>query len=95
MDGKQTSLPMNTLKEIPTPAPDAKQITGLQKESGRVTGYQMSDGRVLDKEAAVGLARQGGIAGVGIATRNGNEYLKSLPDGNEDNNLSSLPTVSQ
>ncbi|MFY9378680.1 MAG: DUF3892 domain-containing protein, partial [Acutalibacteraceae bacterium] len=40
-------------------------------------------------------ARQGDIKGVGISKRNGNEYLKSLPDQNEENNLSSLPTVKQ
>ncbi len=39
------------------------------------------------------LARQGEIKGVGVASRNGNEYLKSLPDGTENNNLSNLPSV--
>ncbi len=39
------------------------------------------------------MARQGGIKGVGIAQRSGNEYLKALPDGEESNNLGSLPTV--
>lgn len=89
------SLPMRALEEIPTPNSDASQITGLVKESGRVTGYQLSDGRILDKEDGVSLAKQGGIEGVGIATRNGNEYLKSLPDGTENNNLSNLPSISQ
>lgn len=90
-----TRLPLNTFADIPKPNADAKQIVGLVKESGRVTGYQLSDGRVLDKDAAVQLARSGGIQGVGIATRKGNEYLKSLPDGSENNNLGSLPTVQQ
>ncbi|MPN34354.1 hypothetical protein SDC9_181847 [bioreactor metagenome] len=40
------------------------------------------------------MARQGEIAGVGIAHRKDTEYLKSIPDGTEDNNLSNLPTVS-
>ncbi len=86
-------LPMMTLKNIPVPNADAKQITALVKESGRITGYQLSDGRILSKEEGVQLAEQGGIRGVGIATRNGTDYLKSLPDESEGNNLSSLPTV--
>jgi hypothetical protein len=84
---------MNTLKDIPEPNSNAQRITGLKKQSGRVTGYQLADGRILDKNEAVSLARQGGIAGVGIAHRNGSEYLKSIPDGAENNNLSSLPSV--
>ena len=87
-------LPLNTLKDIPEPHPDAKKITALVKESGRIRGYQLSDGQILGKQAAVDLARSGGIQGVGIAHRNGNEYLKSLPDGTESNNLGNLPTVS-
>jgi hypothetical protein len=86
-------LPMMALSEIPEPKADAKQIVALVKESGRVTGYKLSDGRVLNKEDGVELAKQGGIQGVGVSTRNGSEYLKSLPDGSESNNLSSLPSV--
>ncbi len=86
-------LPMMALKEIPEPNADAKQIVALVKESGRVTGYKLSDGRILNKENGVELAKQGGIQGVGVSSRNGSEYLKSLPDGSESNNLSSLPSV--
>jgi len=86
-------LPMAALKDIPKPGADAGEIVALVKEDGRVTGYQLSDGRILSKEEGVRLAKQGGIRGVGIATRNGSEYLKSLPDGREDNNLDNLPSV--
>ena len=89
-----TTLPMNAFREIPTPTADAKQIVGLVKHSGRVSGYQLSDGRILSKTEGITLARQGGIMGVGIATRRGNEYLKSIPDENQTNNLGNLPTVS-
>ena len=88
-----TSLPAMTLKHIPEPKADAQQITALVKEGGRITGYQLSDGRVLGKEEGIQLARQGGIRGVGIAARNGTEYLKSLPDGSEANNLGNLPSI--
>ena len=86
-------LPMNTLKEIPTPNADAATITALVKSSGKVTGYQLSNGQKLSKSEAVNLARQGGIAGVGISSRKGNEYLKSLPDQSDNNNLGHLPSV--
>lgn len=94
-DHKSKILPMNALNEIPTPNADAQNITALKKDSGHVTGYQLSDGRVIGKAEAVKLAKEGGIQGVGISNRNGNEYLKSLPDETENNNLSNLPTVSQ
>ncbi len=89
------SLAMNTLDDIPTPSNNAKDIVGLVKSSGRVDGYQLSDGTLVSKEQGVQLAKEGGINGVGIAHRNGNEYLKSIPDGTENNNLSNLPSVSK
>ncbi|MCD2492664.1 DUF3892 domain-containing protein [Lacrimispora sp. NSJ-141] len=90
---KAESLPMNALSEIPTPNADAKKITGLVKHSGKISGYQLSDGRIVNKAEGVELAKQGEIQGVGISSRNGNEYLKSLPDDTESNNLGNLPTV--
>jgi hypothetical protein len=94
-DTTTKNLPMNALSEIPEPNPDAQHISALKKDGSHVTGYQLSDGRILDKPEAVALAKQGGIVGVGIAHRNGNEYLKSLPDDTENNNLSHLPSVTQ
>ena len=97
MSGKNidlSSLTMNALNEIPTPRTDAQDITALVKDGGQVTGYQLSDGSILDKPEAVALTKEGGIAGVGVSNRNGNEYLKSLPDDTENNNLGNLPTVS-
>jgi hypothetical protein len=90
-----SKLPMMILKDVPEPNADAKQITALVKEGGRIAGYQLSDGRILDKEEGIQLARQGGIRGVGVATRNGAEYLKSLPDESEENNLGNLPSVAR
>lgn len=93
-DRMDSSLARNTLDEIPTPSSDAKRITGLVKHSGRITGYQLSDNSILSKEECIDLARRGGIMGVGVAHRGDTEYLKSIPDGSENNNLSTLPTVS-
>ncbi len=86
-------LPMQTFQDIPEPNDDAREITAVVKESGRITGYQLSDGQILSKEEGIQLAKQGGIRGVGVAARNGNEYLKSLPDEREGNNLSNLPSI--
>ena len=86
-------LPYLAFKEIPEVQADAKQITALVKDGGTVTGYQLSDGSVISKEQGVELAKQGQIIGVGIATNKGTEYLKSLPDVKEGNNLGSLPTI--
>jgi len=87
------SLPLNSFQEIPKPKDSAQKITGLLKKRGRIVGYQLEDGSQLSKEQAIAAARNGGIRGVGIARRKDTEYLRSLPDGTENNNLSSLPTV--
>ncbi|MCI9664521.1 MAG: DUF3892 domain-containing protein [Lachnospiraceae bacterium] len=88
------TLARNTLDDIPTPQNDAKEIVGLTKSSGRITGYQLSDGSTVSKEEGVAMAKDGEIRGVGIAHRKDTEYLKSLPDDSENNNLGNLPSVS-
>lgn len=89
------TLAKNTLDSIPETKSDAKDIVGLIKSDGRVTGYQLSDGTNVSKEEGVALAKEGNINGVGIAHRDGKEYLKSIPDGTENNNLSNLPSISE
>lgn len=82
------------LDDVPTPKADAKEIVGLVKSCGRITGYQLSNGATVSKEEGVAMAKAGDIKGVGVAHRKDSEYLKSLPDGTEDNNLGNLPSVS-
>lgn len=84
----------NTLDQIPQPNSNARRIVGLVKTSGKITGYALSDHTFVEKQQAVNMAKQGQIAGVGIAHRGDTEYLKSIPDGSENNNLGNLPTVS-
>lgn len=88
------ALARNTLDEIPQAKADAKEIVGLVKHSGKVDGYQLSDGSVVNREEGVQMAKDGEIKGVGVAHRRDTEYLKSIPDGSENNNLSHLPSIS-
>ena len=90
-----SQLAYAALDEIPTPKSDAKDVVGLVKSSGRITGYQLSDGTNVSKEEGVAMAKAGEIQGVGIAHRKDNEYLKALPDGDENNNLGNLPSISK
>lgn len=87
-------LAKQTLDQIPQVNSNAMRIVGLVKEGGRITGYQLSDNSVVEKQQAVNMAKQGQIAGVGIAHRGDTEYLKSIPNGNENDNLGNLPSVS-
>ena len=87
-------LVKQTLDQIPRANANAKRIVGLVKEGGKITGYQLSDHSIVQKQQAVNMAKQGQISGVGIAHRGDTEYLKSIPDGSENNNLGSLPSVS-
>ncbi len=92
MDGQ--NLVKNTLDQIPTSGPNAKHIVALVKEGGRITGYQLSDNTTVSKQQAVNMAKRGLIANVGIAHRGDTEYLKSIPNGNENDNLGNLPSIS-
>ena len=88
------ALAKNTLDEIPKARSDAREIVGLVKHSGKIDGYQLSDGSTVSKDEGVQMAKNGEIKGVGVAHRRDTEYLKSIPDDSENNNLGSLPTVS-
>ena len=90
-----SQLAYAALDEVPTPKSDAKEIVGLVKNGGRICGYQLSDGSMVSKEEGVSMAKAGEIQGVGVAHRKDNEYLKSLPDESENNNLGNLPSVSE
>ena len=92
MDGNE--LVKQTLDQIPQANSNAKRIVGLVKEGGRITGYQLSDNTVGEKQQAVNMAKQGQIADVAIAHRGDTQYLKSVPNGSENDNLGNLPSVS-
>lgn len=87
-------LVKQTLEQIPLPAANAKWIVDLAKESGIITRYHLSHNSIVEKQQSVDMAKQGQIAGVAIAHRGNTEYLKSIPDARENNNLGNLPSVS-
>ena len=74
-------------------AESAVKVTAVQKQDGEITAYQLSDGKIVDKTTAVAMAKAGQISGVTVAERKGSEYLRSLPDGDDANNLDSLPPI--
>lgn len=94
-DGMVGNLPKGINKEVPTPNDDAKRISKLVKHSGDVIGYELSNGQRVSKEEGIAMAKMGEISGVAVAMNKGNEYLRSLPDEIENNNLSSLPTITE
>ncbi len=93
MNEKYNGLVLNTLDEIPSPNANANEIVALVKEKGVISGYKLSNGKIVSKDEGVNMAKQGGIKGVGIASRKGTQYLKSIPDDTQNNNLGNLPTV--
>jgi hypothetical protein len=73
----------------------AHMITRVVKDNqGEITAYEFENGDIVSKEQAVMLAKQGCIGGVSISTsRKGEEFLRSLPDGDKRNNLDNLPVI--
>ena len=92
-DGVIGNLPKNINKEVPTPNDDANKITKLVKHDGDVVGYELSNGQRVTKDEGIQMAKMGEIAVVAVATKKGHEYLRSLPDDNESNNLGNLPSI--
>lgn len=75
---------------------EKKTIKAVVKHSGEITGYELSDGEQVTKERGVELAKAGAISGVSVSTsRKGEEYLRSLRDDDESNNLNSLPIIEE
>ena len=66
------------------------RICKLIKDSGEVVGYELSNGVKVDKSQAIQMTKSGKISGVVVAINKRNEYLRSLPDESEENNLGNL-----
>lgn len=94
-ENKINSLANNANKFVPDPKENALSIEAIVKSGGEIAGYRLSDGRQVSKQEGVELAKQGMIRGVAVAENQGTEYLRSLPDGAEKNNLGNLPVITE
>lgn len=67
-------------------------IVGVKHDSkGEITHFKLDDGSTVTKEEAVSMAKNKKINNVAIGvSKSGENYLRSIPDGNEDNNLDNL-----
>ena len=74
---------------------NAEQITKLIKSGGEVVGYELESGKHISVEQAIDMARNNQLKHVGVSTsKDGSEYIRSLADGDESNNLGNLPSIS-
>lgn len=89
------TMPSNINKVVPNYNADAKEIIKLVKSSGKVTGYVLADGNKISKDEGISMAKAGNIKNVVVAENGMSEYLRSLPDGNESNNLLNLPSITE
>ncbi|CCJ32800.1 MULTISPECIES: DUF3892 domain-containing protein [Caloramator] len=71
------------------------RITGVKHdEKGEIVAYRLDNGQVVSKEEGIRLASEGQIEGVRVGTsKKGEKYLRSLPDGKDENNLDNLPEI--
>lgn len=72
----------------------AHQISKLIKSGGEVVGYELEDGVHVSVQQAIDMAKQNQLKHVGVSTsKDGSEYIRSLADGDESNNLGNLPSI--
>ena len=92
----QSNIPLTGIQSGSQSNSNKQSIKAVIKNSGEITGYELSNGEQITKERGVELAKAGSISGVSVsASRKGEEYLRSLPDQDESNNLSSLPIIEE
>lgn len=73
---------------------NAEQITKLIKSGGEVVGYELESGVHISVQQAIDMAKHNQLKHVGVSTsKDGSEYIRSLADGDESNNLGNLPSI--
>lgn len=73
----------------------AKIIKVRKNGDGDITDIMLQNGNVYSIDQAIMMARDGLIHDVNIGkAKNGREYLRSNPNGLENDNLDNLPTFS-
>lgn len=73
---------------------NAQAITKLIKSGGEVVGYELESGQHVSVQQAINMAKDNMLKHVGVSTsKDGSEYIRSLADGDESNNLGNLPSI--
>ncbi|MBE6023142.1 MAG: DUF3892 domain-containing protein [Cellulosilyticum sp.] len=73
---------------------NAQAITKLIKSGGEVVGYELESGQHISVHQAIEMAKGNMLKHVGVSTsKDGSEYIRSLADGDESNNLGNLPSI--
>ncbi|MBW5446829.1 DUF3892 domain-containing protein [Cohnella sp. CFH 77786] len=69
------------------------EVVAVRKNGdGDIVELKLSSGQVVDYKTAQLMAKNNQIANVNVFRgRDGDEHLRSDPDGREDNNLDNLP----
>lgn len=68
-----------------------KTIVAVRMDGSDVEMYKLSDGTIVDEQRAVLMVRNGEIENCIVSNRNDIEYIRSMPDGDPNNNLQNLP----
>ena len=93
-DDNTLSFPNTVNKIVSEGGENAKEIIKLIKQSGKVKGYELSDGKQISVEEAISMAKENMLKNVGVSiSKDGSEYIRSLADGDESNNLGNLPSI--
>lgn len=71
-----------------------EQIVAVRKNGdGDIVELKLSNGQVVDYKQAQQMAKEDQLENVNVFRgRDGDQHLRSDPDGREDNNLDNLPT---
>ena len=54
--------------------------------------FKLDNGEIIDVETAYQYAKDGKLEGVVAADREGSKYVRGVNDGDDNNNLDTLPT---
>ena len=89
-------LPNLANKVVSMGGPGAQAITKRIVNGADVVGYELESGQHVSVAEAVQMAKANELKYVGVSVaKDGDEYIRSLPDGDPSNNLSSLPSISE
>lgn len=68
------------------------KVVAVRRDGSEIVRYKLDDGRELGKAEVVDAAMRNEIEDVLVAhSREDELYIRSLPDGDRDNNLQELP----